>query len=112
MIIGFAMLKTLCGHENEAYLDLKKISGVKEAYRILGEYQIFVILQAEDAAALHSLIDMVKSIPHATDICNVLVTDKDASKQMAPVGGSTLNFKIPVRAFSLIAATLKLAPIN
>ena len=112
MIIGFAMLKTLCGHENEAYLDLGKISGVKEAYRILGEYQIFVILQPEDAAALHSLIDMVQSIPYATDICNVLVTDKVASKQMAPVGRSSLDFKIPVRARSSIAATLKLAPIT
>ena len=109
MIIGFAMLKTLYEHENEAYLDLRKIRGVKEAYRILGEYQIFVILQAEDAAALHSLIDRVKGITNAIDICNVLVTDKDASEQLDPVGGSSLDFKISVQAFSSIAAALKSA---
>lgn len=103
MVIGFAMLKTVHGHENEAYLDLGKISGVKEAYHILGEYQIFVILQAEDAAALFSAIDRVKSIPDATDICNVLITDRDASKQLALFSGSSIDFKIPVRACSSIS---------
>lgn len=112
MIIGFAMLKTRYGHENEVYLDLGKISGIREVHRILGEYQIFVVLQAEDAAALKSLIGRVKSVPDVIDICNVLVTDEDASKQMALIGGSSLDFKIPVRKHSSIAATLKLAPIT
>ncbi len=109
MIIGFAMLKTRYGHENKAYLDLGKISGVREVHRILGEYQIFVVLQAEDAAALKSLIGRVKSVPDAIDICNVLVTDKDASKQMALIDGSSFDFKIPVRTHSSISAAFKSA---
>jgi len=106
MVIGFAMIKAVHGQEDEAYLDLRKIGGVKEAYRILGEYQIFVVMQAESAAALHRLIGRVKSIPETTDICNVLLTDRDASKQLAQIDGSPLDFEVPVRACSPSSAVL------
>jgi len=90
MVIGFAMVKVVRGHEDEAYLDLRKVSGVKEAYRILGEYQFFVVMQAKSVAALQGLIGGVRSIPDATNICHVLITDRDASKQLAPIDESSL----------------------
>ena len=100
MVIGFAMVKVVRGHEDEAYLDLRKVSGVKEAYRILGEYQFFVVMKAKSAAALHGLIGRVKSIPDATNICHVLITDRDASKQLALIDESSLDFEVPVRECS------------
>lgn len=106
MVIGFAMIKAVHGQEDEAFLDLRKIGGVKEAYRILGEYQIFVVMQAESAADLHGLIGRVKGIPDATDICNVLIADRDGSKQLAQIDGSSLDFEVPVRACSPSSAVL------
>jgi hypothetical protein len=100
MVIGFAMIKVVRGHEDEAYLDLRKVSGVKEAYLILGEYQFFVVMQAKSVAALQGLIGRVRSIPDATNICHVLITDRDASKQLAPIDESSLDFGVPVRGCS------------
>lgn len=90
------MVKVVRGHEDEAYLDLRKVSGVKEAYLILGEYQFFVVMQAKSVAALQGLIGRVRSIPDATNICHVLITDRDASKQLAPIDESSLDFEVPV----------------
>ncbi len=100
MVIGFAMVKVVRGHEDEAYLDLRKVSGVKEAYLILGEYQFFVVMQAKSVAALQGLIGGVRSIPDATNICHVLITDRDASKQLAPIDESSFDFEVPVRGCS------------
>jgi hypothetical protein len=57
MVLGFTMIKVLRGQEDEAYLALKNTNGVKEVYRILGEYSLFVIMQAENNIMLHHLID-------------------------------------------------------
>ena len=100
MVIGFAMIKVVRGHEDEAYLNLKTLCGVKEAYRILGEYQFFVVMQAKSVAALQGLIGRVRSIPDATNICHVLITDRDASKQLAPIDESSFDFEVPVRGCS------------
>jgi len=100
MVIGFAMVKVVRGHEDEAYLNLRKLSGVKEAYRILGEYQFFLVMKAKSAAALHGLIGRVKSIPDATNICHVLITDRDASKELALIDKSSIDFEVPARECS------------
>ena len=62
MVLGFTMIKVSRGQEDEAYLALKNTNGVKEVYRILGEYPLFVIMQAENNIILHRLIDEIKSI--------------------------------------------------
>jgi len=77
MIIGFTMIKVFRGQEDDAYLAIKNTSGVKEVYRILGEYSLFVIMQAENNIMLHSLIDEIKSIYSVLSIWHVLVSQKD-----------------------------------
>ena len=77
MVLGFTMIKVSRGQEDEAYLALKNTSGVKEVYRILGEYPLFVIMQAENNIILHRLINSIKDISSVLSIWHVLVSHKD-----------------------------------
>ena len=77
MVLGFTMIKVLRGQEDEAYLALKNTNGVKEVYRILGEYSLFVIMQAENNIMLHRLIDEIKNVSSVLSIWHVLVSHKD-----------------------------------
>jgi hypothetical protein len=77
MVLGFTMIKVLHGQEDDAYLALKKTKGVKEVYRILGEYPLFVIMQAENNIMLHRLIDGIKNVSSVVSIWHVLVSHKD-----------------------------------
>jgi hypothetical protein len=88
MVVGFAMVKVINGHEEEAYLVLKNTNGVKDVYRILGEYQFFVMLQSENNIYLHSLIDVIKNIFNVTQIGHVLVSSKDVPEQLASIKSS------------------------
>jgi hypothetical protein len=57
-------------------------------------------MQAKSVAAMQGLIGGVRSIPDATNICHVLITDRDASKQLAPIDESSFDFEVPVRECS------------
>ncbi len=91
MVVGFTMVKVIKGYEDEAYLSLKNTNGVKEVYRILGEYGFFVVLQAEHGIHLHDLIDMIKNIFSVTAIWHVLVSSQDDSEQVASSNASSLE---------------------
>ena len=76
MVLGFTMIKVLHGQEDEAYLALKNTNGMKEVYCILGEYSLFVIMQAENNIMLHRLIDEIKNISSVLSIWHVLVSQQ------------------------------------
>ena len=61
-MIGITMLKIMRGHDTEVYSVLKDMKYVKEVYCILGEFPLFVIIQAEDQFTLNRLIDTIKAI--------------------------------------------------
>jgi hypothetical protein len=91
MVVGFAMVKAINGHEEEVNLALKNTKGVKYVYRILGEYQFFVMLQAENSIYMHSLIDAIRNISSVTQIGHILVSSKDAPKQLASISMSSFD---------------------
>jgi hypothetical protein len=91
LVLGFTMVKVSRGHEDEAYLALKNTKGVIEAYRILGDHQIFVILQAENAINLCNLVKVMKNISCLNGIWHILVSSKEASKQLASINESLLD---------------------
>jgi hypothetical protein len=95
MVVGFAMVKVNNGHEEEARLTLENTKGVKDVYRILGEYQFFVMLQAENNIYLHSLIDVIKNIFNVTQIGHVLVSSKDVPNQPASINTSSFDETSP-----------------
>ena len=68
------MLKVLLGYEVETYNIIKNLKGVKDAYPIIGEYSIFVVIQAENKFILYSTINSLKDIPEVTSIWHILVS--------------------------------------
>ena len=74
MVIGITMLKVLLGYEVEAYNFIKNLKGVKDAYPIVGEYSIFVVIQAENNSILYSIINSLKDMPEVTSIWHILVS--------------------------------------
>ena len=68
------MLKVLCGHEVETYNIIKNLKIVKEAYYIVGEYSIFVVVQSDNKFILYRTIDSLKNIPEVTSIWHILVS--------------------------------------
>ena len=68
------MLKVLLGSEVEAYNLIKNLKGVKDAYPIVGEYSIFVVIQAENNSILYRIINSLKDMPEVTSIWHILVS--------------------------------------
>ena len=94
-MIGITMLKIMRGHDTEVYRFLKDMKYVKEVYCILGEFPLFVIIQAEDQFTLNRLIDTIKEIPNVTGIWHILVSNDDnpskAGMGLSEMGGSALD---------------------
>ncbi len=68
------MLKANHGHENDVYQCLKKLNGVKEIYRIVGEYSFFLIMQAKDHFLLDMLIEEIRNNTYVTDFWHILIS--------------------------------------
>jgi nitrate reductase NapAB chaperone NapD len=68
------MLKVLRGHEVETYNIVKNLKIVKDAYYIIGEYSIFVVVQSDNKFILYRTIDSLKNIPEVTSIWHILVS--------------------------------------
>jgi uncharacterized protein with GYD domain len=89
------MLKVMPGRDTEVYRALKNMDYVKEVYRILGEFHIFVIMQTEDQFALNRLADAIKELSNVTEIWHILVSNDDnqlkARMGLSEMGGSALG---------------------
>lgn len=79
MLIGITMLKVLRGHEIEAYHFVMNVKGVVKVYRLLGEFSLFVVVQAENKVALYRSIDAIKESSNVTSLWNILVSKDDCS---------------------------------
>ncbi len=89
-MIAITMLKVLSGHDAEVYRVLKDMKFVKEVYCVLGEFPLFVIMQAEDQFILNHLIDTIKEIPNVTGIWHILISKGD-NPSRARTGLSEMN---------------------
>jgi hypothetical protein len=73
------MIKVLNGQEKESYSCIKNRNGVKDVFPILGEYNLFVIMQAKDKTQLYSDFDEIKERPEVVSIWNILISKEDVS---------------------------------
>ena len=73
------MIKVLHGQEKESYSCIKNRNGVREVFPILGEYNLFVIIQARDKTQLYSYFDEIKERPEVVSIWNILISKEDVS---------------------------------
>ncbi|MCJ7443496.1 MAG: hypothetical protein MUO26_03015 [Methanotrichaceae archaeon] len=76
MVVAMTMLKVLNGNEFEAYNDINNMKGVKEVYRISGEFQLFVIFEGAHEIIIYCLIDAIKKRKDITAIWHILVSNE------------------------------------
>ena len=62
MVIGITMVKVMPGQERLVYCSLKGKDGILDVYHIFGEYDFFVVLQAECLIKLKELIEDIHVI--------------------------------------------------
>ncbi|MCX6678813.1 MAG: hypothetical protein NTX42_00395 [Methanothrix sp.] len=95
IVIGITMLKVMHERDAEVYRVLKNMKCVKEVYRILGEFPLFVIMQARDPFNLGLHIDAIREISNVTGIWHILVSNDDnlseAKMGLSEICGSALG---------------------
>ena len=64
MVIGIAMVKVLPDQERSVYGSLKGKEGILDIYHVFGEYDFFLIMQAESLAKLNRLMENIREIRH------------------------------------------------
>jgi hypothetical protein len=60
MVIGITMVKVMPGVERTVYCSLKGKDGILDVYHIFGEYDFFVVLQAESLVKLKELMENIQ----------------------------------------------------
>ncbi|HWQ20081.1 MAG TPA: Lrp/AsnC ligand binding domain-containing protein [Methanotrichaceae archaeon] len=90
MVIGITMIKVIFEHEKESYHALQKIEGIKEIYHLFGEFDFFVILDAENQSGLHSLLKKIHALWFVVDTWPLLVS-KDKSLSEVEIASSQLG---------------------
>ncbi len=66
MVIGIAMVKVVSGQEELVYSFLKRKEGILDLYHIFGEYDFFLIMQAENLAKMNELMEDIQGGYHVT----------------------------------------------
>jgi hypothetical protein len=61
MVFGLTMIKVRPGYEKSVYNDLRKRSEIKDIYNLFGEFNFFLIMQAEGESRLDRLMEDIKS---------------------------------------------------
>jgi hypothetical protein len=80
MIFGMTTVKVRPGQESSAYLAIKTIKGIKEIYRIFGEFSFFLIMDAYEQRDLDKIVDEIRMTGDIVEIRPILVTaDNDSN---------------------------------
>lgn len=73
MVMGIAMIKVVPGSEKSAYHSFKAIEGVLDVYHIFGEFDFFMMLQAEGLKELNLLVEGIQDIRGVIDARTILI---------------------------------------
>ena len=73
MVIAVAMVGVTPGCERSAYYSLKNKDEVMDIYHVFGEYDFFMILQADGLIKLNEIIDNVHSMHGIAAVRTILV---------------------------------------
>jgi hypothetical protein len=60
MVLALTMIKVQPGYEKSVYRDLQKRRDVRDVYRLFGEFNFFLIMQAERRSTLNNLLNEIK----------------------------------------------------
>ena len=90
MIFGMTMVKVKPGQESSAYKTIQTIEGIKEIYRIFGEFSFFLIMEAFTRRDLDRIVEAIQMTGEVIEIRPILVTAKsDLSEAVLPESGET-----------------------
>ena len=65
MVMSVAMVKVAPGQHRSIYCSLKGKEGISDIYPVSGEYDFFMIVQAESFAKLNRLMEDIQDSQHA-----------------------------------------------
>lgn len=85
MVIGITMVKVVPGHERLIYCTLKGEDGILDVYHIFGEYDFFVILQADCLVRLNQILENIQAIDGVITARTVLVGWDSSLREIEPV---------------------------
>lgn len=71
------MIKVTPGYEKSVYRDLQRRRGVRDVYRLFGEFDFFLIMQAERKSMLNNLLNEIKEEERVVETGPVLLTVDD-----------------------------------
>jgi DNA-binding Lrp family transcriptional regulator len=68
MVIGFVLITTSPGKEQDVYTTLKDVPEITEIYPVFGDYDIIAKIEVKDVSMLGTiLINKIRSISGVTD---------------------------------------------
>jgi hypothetical protein len=82
MVLALTMIKVTPGYEKSVYMDLQRRRGIKDVYRLFGEFDFFLIMQAERKCMLNSLLSEIQEEEKVVETGPVLLTIDDDLSEM------------------------------
>lgn len=74
MVIGITMIKVAPEHEKDGYDVLRGIESVREVYRLFGEFNFFLMLEASDLAGLGQILENIRDLRYVKDAWPLLIS--------------------------------------
>ncbi len=74
MVIGITMVKVLPEQEKTAYHALRETDGIEEVYHLFGEFDFFVIMNAESKTKLNHLLEAIRDRREVTETWPLLIS--------------------------------------
>jgi DNA-binding Lrp family transcriptional regulator len=76
MTSAFVLLNVEPGSEDELIMELKKVEGVKEAYRVYGVYDTIVKVEATSTEKLKEVLTWkIRRLPHVKSTLTMIVVE-------------------------------------
>ena len=66
VMIAYMLVTCVPGNEKEVIGKIKDLSNVAEVNGVMGKYDVFVKIRADDAAKVDATISKVRNVPHVT----------------------------------------------
>ena len=85
MVIGITMVKVLPGQERSVYCSLNGKDGILDVYHIFGEYDFFVVLQAECLIKLKELMEDIQYTHNVVLARTILVVSNSGCQEQTLV---------------------------
>ncbi len=85
MVLGVAMVKVMPGKERAVYYAIKCKDEVLDLYHIFGEFDFFIILQADGIGKLNRLIEEFQELNGITEVRAILVSSTNSLREHEPV---------------------------